>query len=156
MTGSSSQDEWLWYAFDRAVLQALSATKHKPSVSGPAVGAGVVRAVRQGPRKGERIRLLEVFVRPGGHVLLRVYPLTGAAWPSRTVNRLRKAHALLDTGLATASSLGMPDQVTAVIDAINAANAAIPAPVKPRRRRKKKLPPRIQVVSGGLPSLGRR
>jgi hypothetical protein len=134
-SGASRQGEWSWYPFGEGVLQTLRASKYKPSVSGAASGSCFIRAIRQGPRKGERIRMVEVFMRPGGHVLLRAYPLTGTAWPSRTVSRLGEAHALLDAGLLAASSRPMADQAAAVIDAIGAANAAIPPPVKSRRRK---------------------
>jgi hypothetical protein len=146
---------WPWYSFDGSLLGALRTSRHKPTVSAEIAGWGFIRALRVGPRKGERIRLVEIFVRPGGHLLLRVFSLAGPDWPARTVSRLREAHTVLDAGLASASALAAAAQHRAVIKAITDANAAIPPPVKPRRRRRKAAPP-IQVVSGGLPSLGRR
>ena len=154
-SGRGSAMEWTWYPFNRLAIKAL-AREFSLRLEAGTHQDRLVKALKAGPRKGERCPLAEVVIRTGGHGMIRVHEPSGPDWPSRTIARLRQAHTLLEQGLRTASGVAERDQPKALLAVLRVASDAVPDPVvrttQPRRNR----PRRIRVVSGGLPSLGKR
>lgn len=151
--------DWPWHQIEKQALLHLETTEfiRRPDVN--SFWAGVIRTSGFGPRKGEHAPLAELDIQRKDNVLIRVlirvFEPAGAKWPPRTAARLRPAHRALDDGLRTAAAASGERQARLLVEAFRRASSQVPEPVR-RAQAPTRPRARITIVSGGLPSLGRR
>lgn len=99
------------------------------------------------------MRLVEFMKTADDDLAVAVVLPEGPEWPTRTARRVMPALMSLDHDLAATEGENHANQPQRFLQAMLAAQAAIPGP---QRRKKRGHSASIHTVSGGLPTLGKR
>jgi hypothetical protein len=144
-----------WYRLHRGALGALKGTGFRADQT--AGGGRVVLNAALGPRKGERLQLLEALKPTSEGMMVSVAWPEGAGWPDRTRQRVQAAYAALEASLPRVAAMIWVDQPAGIVAALTEARDLVPvARSAGRRKRTRGQQSSIRAVSGGLPSLGKR